>query len=145
MKAHHSTPANWFKIVPAINLAAAGNLNQTTQAQLWVFTESIIRLIKALSEASIPILDDITKHIDGLSMFLVGLLKPTAQSPADIITVSTECLSSLTEDNDELTKRISSDADAVTLLMKLRTSEEPLVRVCVCGSSLFPPKSVNSN
>lgn len=110
-----------------------GQLENNKQNLLWLFVDSIIRLIKALSEASIPILDDITKGIDGLPVFLFGMLKPAAKAPTHILAVAVECLSSLTEDNDELTKQILGEADFVTLLMKLRTFDEPLVRICACA------------
>ena len=68
--------------------------------------------------------------------FLMGLLNPTAGVPPENVqSIAAQCLSSLTEDNDEVTSQIlEQHIQYVPQLMRLKGNKSPVVRACACGT-----------
>lgn len=66
----------------------------------------------------------------------MGLLNPTADAPPETVqSIAAQCLSSLTEDNDEVTSQIlEQHTQFVPQLMRLKDNKSPAVRACACGT-----------
>lgn len=93
-----------------------------------------------LSETSDSINASVTK-ISGLVPFLMGLLNDASHSPAETKAGVVQCLSSLTDDNDEIIERLLEAPEYVSLLITLQGSESPLIRMSSCG---MPPRPIIS-
>jgi hypothetical protein len=88
------------------------------------------------SEESEQALDAIS-NLD-LIPFLMGLLNPSAQVPENIKALSAQCLSSLTEDNDEFTVKLLGPSNYIPQLLQLKDAESPVIRISACGTISLP-------
>ncbi|KAA8904639.1 armadillo-type protein [Sphaerosporella brunnea] len=103
-----------------------------TARNFWTLTESIIGLLKCLSEESEQALDAISKM--NIVPFLMGLLRPSINVPESIRSIVAQCLSSLTEDNDDLTSKIIEEqAHYVPQLIQLKEDKSPVIRMSACA------------
>jgi hypothetical protein len=94
-------------------------------------------MLKRSSEESEQALDAISKM--DIVPFLMGLLKPSIIVPENIRSIAAQCLSSLTEDNDDLTSKIIDEqAHYVPQLIQLKDDKSPIIRMSACG--VFSPR-----
>jgi hypothetical protein len=68
----------------------------------------------------------------------MGLLNEASHSPTETKAGVVQCLSSLTDDNDEIIERLLEASEYVSLLIKMQGSESPLIRMSSCGMPVQP-------
>jgi hypothetical protein len=91
-----------------------------------------VEILKPSSEESEQALGAISKM--DMVPFLMGLLKPAVNAPENIRSIVVQCLSSLTEDNDDFTSKIIEEqAHYVPQLIQLKEDKSPVVRMSACG------------
>ncbi|KAI5804977.1 hypothetical protein EDC01DRAFT_757614 [Geopyxis carbonaria] len=98
---------------------------------IWTCVDNIVVLLTCLSDTDI-ILDAITALKDVVP-FLMGLLKPASKISDNTKTIVVQCLSVLTDDNDDLTKSIIETPEYVSIIISLKESNVPLIRMYTCA------------